>query len=223
MRTYVRLKMAYPAYVKDKARQLRTEKKLTIDELSERLMIPRTTVFGWVRDLEIPRKPNTGWPTAAQKKGTATMQARYRIRRELAYKQGRDEFRILCEQPTFRDFVCMYIGEGYKRDRNTVSICNSDPAVIRLATHWIRELTEHPIGFEFQYHADQDPSDICAFWGSLLDVDPSAIKFQRKSNSGKLRGRIWRSKHGVLQVRTSDTYLRARIDAWMDAIRGEWP
>lgn len=215
--------MAYPAYIREKARQLRIEKKLTIDELAERLAIPRTTIFGWVRDLEIPRKPNSGWPAGAREKGTRSMQLRYRALRELAYKQGHDEFPALSAQPTFRDFVCMYIGEGFKRDRNVVSICNSDPAVVRLGAYWIRKLTEHPIEFAFQHHADQDPSELCAFWGDLLRVDPSAIKFQRKSNSKGLTGRTWRSKYGVLQVRTSDTYLRARIDAWMDAVRGGWP
>ena len=117
----------------------------------------------------------------------------------------------------------MYIGEGFKRDRNVVSICNSDPAIIRLGTYWIRRFTDHSIEFAFQHHADQNPKAICEFWGELLDVDADRIKFQRKSNSGKLTGRTWRSKYGVLQVRTSDTYLRARIDAWMDAVRGEWP
>lgn len=215
--------MAYPAYIREKARELRAEKKLTIDELAERLAIPRTTIFGWVRDLEIPRKPNDGWPVSAQKKGTRAMQVRFWALREMAYKQGRDEFPALVLQPTFRDFVCMYIGEGFKRDRNVVSICNSDPAVIRLGAHWIRRFTEHPVAFAFQHHADQNPVQICEFWGELLGVDSSEIKFQRKSNSGKLSGRSWRSKYGVLQVRTSDTSLRARIDAWMDAVRGEWP
>jgi hypothetical protein len=56
----------------------------------------------------------------------------------------------------------------------------------------------------------------------LLPVDPESIKFQRKSNSGQLAGRIWRSKYGVLQVRVSDTYLRARLDAWMDRVRADW-
>ncbi len=214
--------MAYPAYVREKARELRREKKLTIDELAERLAIPRTTVFGWVRDLEIPRKPNTSWPTAAQKKGTATMQARYRVKRELAYKEGRDEFPILCAQPTFRDFVCMYIGEGYKRNRNVVSIGNSDPTVVVLGAGWIRRLSDHPVTYSFQHHADQDPKKLCTFWGDLLNVEPSSIKFQRKSNSGRLSGRTWRSRYGVLQVRVDDTYLRARLDAWMDCIRFEW-
>jgi Helix-turn-helix len=215
--------MAYPTYIREKARELRTKKKLTIDELAERLAIPRTTIYGWVRDLEIPRKPNDGWPESARRKGTRSMQMRFWALREMAYKQGRDEFAVLALQPTFRDFVCMYIGEGFKRDRNVVSICNSDPAVIRLGAHWIRRFTEHPVAFAFQHHTDQNPVEICEFWGELLGVDAGEIKFQRKSNSGKLSGRSWRSKYGVLQVRTSDTYLRARIDAWMDAIRGEWP
>jgi predicted DNA-binding transcriptional regulator AlpA len=215
--------MAYPSYIREKARQLRSDKKLTIDELSERLAIPRTTIYGWVRDLEIPRKLNTGWSGSAREKGTQAMQLRYRALRELAYKEGHDEFPVLSVQPTFRDFVCMYIGEGYKRDRNVVSICNSDPAVIRLGDYWIRKLTGHPIELAFQHHADQNPSELCAFWGELLGVDPSTVKFQRKTNSGRLKGRTWRSKYGVLQVRTSDTYLRARIDAWMDAVRGGWP
>ena len=216
--------MAYPAYIKEKARELRKERKLTIDELAERLALPRTTIYYWVRDLPIPGSGSgNGWPESARRKGNRAMRAKFRALREAAYRQGRDEFPILLEQPTFRDFVCMYIGEGYKRDRNMVSICNSDPAVIRLGAAWIRQLASNPIGFEFQHHADQDPQEICAFWGDLLKIEPSMIKFQRKSNSGKLAGRAWRSKHGVLQVRTADTYLRARLDAWMDEVRAEWP
>jgi hypothetical protein len=77
----------------------------------------------------------------------------------------------LLDKPTFRDFVCMYIGEGYKRSRNVVSICNSDPAVIRLGATWIRQLSDHRMACSFQYHADQEPRELCAFWGRLLDVD----------------------------------------------------
>lgn len=212
--------MAYPAYVKEKARELREKKKLTIDELAERLAIPRTTIYYWVRDLPIGTTQTQ--TLAAFRAGQVTKEI-HRRRRAAAYEQGRNEFPILLEQPTFRDFVCMYIGEGFKRNRNAVSICNSDPAVIRLGTHWIRRFASNPVRFSFQHHADQDPREICVFWGKLLDVEPTAIKFQRKSNSGKLAGRVWRSKHGVLQVRTADTYLRARLEAWMDGIRGEWP
>lgn len=48
--------MAYPAYVREKARELRITKKLTIDELAERLSLSRTSIYYWVRDIPIPRR-----------------------------------------------------------------------------------------------------------------------------------------------------------------------
>jgi DNA-binding XRE family transcriptional regulator len=212
--------MAYPAYIRDKARKLRVEKKLTIDELADRLAVSRTTVYYWVSDL--PIGPTEKQTLAAYRAGQVTRRI-HRVRRAVAYEQGRCEYATLLKETTFRDFVCMYIGEGYKRNRNVVSICNSDPRVIRLGAIWISRLASNPVTFSFQHHVDQDPDKLCAFWGDLLGVEPSAIRFQRKSNSGRLKSRIWRSKYGVLQVRTADTYLRARLQAWMDCIRAEWP
>jgi hypothetical protein len=61
--------------------------------------------------------------------------------REQAYEEGRAGFHLLAVDPTFRDFVCMYMSEGYKRSRNTVAICNSDPRVVQLGATWITRLT----------------------------------------------------------------------------------
>jgi hypothetical protein len=67
------------------------------------------------------------------------MSRRYRLLREAAYEQGEAEFELLASDPSFRDFVCLYIAEGYKRNRNRVSVANSDPSVIVPCTRWIRE------------------------------------------------------------------------------------
>jgi hypothetical protein len=150
------------------------------------------------------------------------MQRKYRLLREEAYKQGLCEFDELAADPTFRDFVCLYIAEGYKRNRNVVSICNSDPAVMRVATRWIRRLTDKQLRFSIQYHADQDLDELRDFWGRTLDIAPDVIKLQRKSNSNQLTGRSWRSRHGVLNAFVHDTMLRARMQAWTDRLRGDW-
>lgn len=218
--------MAHPDYIKQKAIQLRTEKKLTIDEIAERLSLPRTTVFYWVGDIEIPRKPKA-WTASpklreAQALGTAAMQEKYRKIREEAYEQGRAEFEELASDRTFRDFVCMYLGEGYKRSRNDVAIANSDPAVVVLGNRWIKELGSNKIRYEVQYHADQDLAVLRKFWGDLLEVSHELINVQRKSNSNRLKGRSWRSEHGVLTVSMGDTRFRARLQAWMDLLRDEW-
>jgi hypothetical protein len=78
-------------------------------------------------------------------------------------------------EPTFRDFVCLYIAEGSKRNRNRVALCNSDPAVIRVATSWMRRMTDKPLKFAIQHHANQDLHELSKFWSGALDIEPSAL------------------------------------------------
>src|SRR5918999_1032157 len=100
MRTFVR--MAHPAYIREKARELRVERRLSIVEIAERLALPKTTVFYWVRDLplERPRRDNPDT-------GARAMQSKFRLLREEAYREGRG---VVPTQSgpagTFRDFVC---------------------------------------------------------------------------------------------------------------------
>jgi excisionase family DNA binding protein len=215
--------MAHPAYLREKARSLRIERKLTIDELAERLALSRSTIYYWVRDLPIPgSRPGGGWPESAHRAAGRAIKRKYRLLREAAYEEGVQSFDELAADQSFRDFVCMYIAEGYKRDRNRVSICNSDDAVLHLALRWIHRLTDRPPEFSIQYHADQDLSAVRVFWEQALGIGRDAIRFQRKSNSGQLKGRQWRSRHGVLTVRVHDTYFRSRLQAWMDRLRSDW-
>jgi AcrR family transcriptional regulator len=213
----------HPEFVREKARQLRVSKRLTVDQLAERLGVSRTTIHYWVRDLPLPTSgPGGEWPEAARRKGTKAMQAKNRRLREEAYEEGRGSFSTMAVDPAFRDFVCMYIGEGSKRVRNEVALCNSDPAVIRLADRWIKRLAVNKVRYGLQYHADQHVSALARFWAGQVDCEPDAIRLQRKSNSNQLTGRTWRSIHGVLTVSVGDTLLRARLEAWMDCARESW-
>ncbi|HXW59178.1 MAG TPA: hypothetical protein VEJ23_06835 [Solirubrobacteraceae bacterium] len=215
--------MAHAPHLRDKARSLRIQHRLTIDELARRLALSRSTIYYWVRDLPIPGSgPGGGWPESARRKGTRAMRRKYRLLREEAYREGIASFDALVQDPTFRDFVCMYIGEGSKRRRSAVAICNSDPAVMRLAASWLKRLTSKPLIVSIRCHADQDLNELCGFWGTVVGIDPSVIRAQRKSNSNRLAGRNWRSAHGVLTLTAHDTLLRARMGAWIDRVEAEW-
>lgn len=165
----------HPLYLRAKARQLRVDKKLTIDELAECLALPRTTIYYWVRDLPVSRKTRAEWPESARLAGGRAVRKKFRLLREAAYTEGRASFVDLCADSTFRDFVNLYIAEGYKRCRNSVSLSNSDPVVIRLATHWIRRFTKNPIDYRIAYHQDQDLGELQAFWGAELGIRPGSI------------------------------------------------
>jgi hypothetical protein len=210
--------VAYPAYVREKARSLRVEKKLSLTEIASRLSLPKTTIYYWISDLPLGRPRST----AGQRKGTRRMRTNFAVRRAAAYLQGRIEYSDLISEPTFRDFVCLYMAEGYKRSRNTVSVCNSDPAIVVLCARWVRRFARNPVRYSIQYHADQDLDGLQDFWGQQLSVDPKQIVLQRKSNSGRLSGRVWRSQYGVLSVCAHDTLFRARLEAWIHSLQDEW-
>src|SRR5262245_23982066 len=106
--------------------------------------------------------------------------------------------------------------EGATRNRHIVSFLNSDWRVVRLAQRWLKRLSGKRMEYAMQYRADQDVDELQRYWADLLKIAPEQIKPQRKSNSGQLSGRNFRSVHGLLTVRTTDTYLRARLEAWID-------
>jgi AraC-like DNA-binding protein len=209
--------MAYPRYVREKARELRCEKHLSIDEIADRLALSRTTVYYWVRGMPLGRRRRDNPHPGARK-----MLAKHRRLREEAYELGYWEFPRLLNHPTFRDFVALYIAEGYKRNRNTVTICNSDASVMQIGTLWIRRYSRRKLNFSVQFHVDQNLTELTRYWGNALEISPEEIKLQRKTNSGRLRSRVWRSRYGVIAVRASDTLFRARLQGWMDRLREEW-
>lgn len=199
--------------------ELRKERGMALDDIAERLAISRTTVFYWVKDLPIPQTEKQS--AVRQKASDANRQRAWQLRMD-AYRSGYELFPKLSQEPNFREFICMYIGEGYKRSRNSVSICNSDPAVVELGMKWIVRFSRNPVGSSVRYHADQSLLALRTFWSSWLDIEPDVIGVHRKSNSGQLAGRRWRSRHGVLTVRSCDTYFRAQLQAWMDLVKFEW-
>lgn len=210
-------------HLRAKAIELRTKHQMTLDDIIEWLALPRATVYYWIKDIPIPRTERQ-IQNSGQKLGTAAMQAKFAARREAAYQQGLDELPELLQDVTFRDFVVLYMAEGTKRDRNSVSFVNSDARMVKLAHRWMYQLTTNKEGLDYriQYHIDHDESELKAYWAEVLGISPDVIKTMRKSNSGQLAKRQWRSEHGLMTVRVGDTYFRSRLEAWMDIIKSQW-
>jgi hypothetical protein len=166
--------------------------------------------------------PPTPRRRAAAEAAAHANREKHKQLRDAAYMEGRRSFDVLAREATFQDFVCMYVGEGYKKSRHQVSLGNSDPAVVKLAYHWIQRFARNKVTFSIAYHADQSLPSLRKFWAKELGIDPADIRLQRKSNSGQLNGRKWRSRYGVMTVGACDTLLRARLQGWIDCVQEQW-
>jgi hypothetical protein len=151
------------------------------------------------------------------------MQAKYAAKRQAAYEDGLAEAPSLLQDADIRDFVVLYLAEGYRKDRNCVAFSNSNPRMIFFANKCLRRLaTNQHFYYSFQYHADQDPEYLKLFWADYLSIDAACIHPVRKTNSGQLRGRRFACEYGVFMIQVGETLLRARLQALMDVVQKQW-
>jgi hypothetical protein len=232
------------------ARSLRVEQQLTVDELAARLSLPRSTIYYWVRDLPLrrgvpdgtdgegPGRRGSGLEESApepaaredgqergagmvpQRAGGPTSRKVSRARSDAAYEEGLASFEELSAQPTFRDFICIYLVEGDQCDRTHVALTNSDPAVMRLVSRWIRRLTDRALLLSLQYGPGQSLKELRRFWSETIGAEPRTIRVCCLTEGGS-DGQPG-PPHGVLTVTVDDTLLRARLQGWIQRTRETW-
>jgi hypothetical protein len=206
---------------------------LTVDQLAARLALPRSTIYYWVRDLPLRERRGGGrggrGPRGGSARlgrggeGSAVAKRVPRAAQDAAYAEGLSSYEELAAQPTFRDFVCLYITQGDQRDRTRVALTNSDPAVMRLVNRWLWRLTDKSPFLSIHYEPDQSLNELRRFWSETIGAEARTIRVQQGASTGAPpEGPSWRSRHGVLTVTVDDTLLRARLQAWMYRTRESW-
>lgn len=207
--------MAHARYLRQMARSLRVEQRLTVDELAVRLSLPRSTIYYWVRDL--PLGDGACGDTHREASGRVS-----RASRDAAYEEGLETFEELSAQPTFRDFVCIYLVQGEHRDRTRVALTNSDPAVMRLVSRWLRRLTDKAPFLSLRYGPGQSLRELRRFWGEVTGAEPRSIRVRGSCAEGPGEDPAPGPPHGRLTVAVEDTLLRARLQGWMHRARESW-
>ena len=209
-------------HIRTKAVQLRRSKHLTLDQISQRLGVSRTTVFYWIKNVKIPAAKLLRIRRRSLKRGALNNKKKHAKLRADAYTQGRTEAESALKNQLNRDFAVMYLCEGCRRGRWVIGVSNSNPTVIALAQEWMKKHTPKALDYVLQIHDDIKPETAIRHWTKRLGINKNRIKVIIKSNSGRLSGRVWRCLHGVMHIRYNDTYMKCRLDAWMDHIQAKW-
>jgi hypothetical protein len=207
-------------HLKEKAKKLR-ENGYSLSDICERLNKGKSTVFYWIKNTEI------------KKKNIFIKRSKQRIKKNciIAGKAVSKKYEIIHEEykktavklweeslknnSDFRLFLMYYACEGYRKNKWVVSLCNSDPSLIKYCTLWFQKINirHKEMKYKIQLHVDQNEKEIKKFWKNFLNIN--TIKTIRKSNSGKMSGRNWNSKYGVLNIFFCDAYIKTMIDEWI--------
>ena len=98
-------------HIKEKAIQLRVEKNLKVREIAEMLSVSVGKVSEWLRDY--PARPREKVRTPAQLDADERNRERAAAKRQEAYDEGWAEAPELFKDPEFRDFINLYLAEGF--------------------------------------------------------------------------------------------------------------
>ena len=156
--------------------------------------------------------------SALRERGTSGLS---REERMAAYERGVTEFSRLTRDPTFRDFVGLYVAQGWRRSRAMVAVTSSDPAAAALSAHWIGRLSARRVDYRLEFGPGQDLVELVRFWARHLGVPHGQIRLQRRLGEAS-GGEDCMPRFGRMTVRTHDAVLGVRLQAWMDEVRGSW-
>jgi hypothetical protein len=170
---------------------------LSMTVIERRLGIPRSTLSGWFRTVEITEEQRLqlmknsydGWAKARVKaieshrtqKALRLLAARKEAVKTLSKIELTDEVLDLA-------FAMLYLGEGTKN--GTTSLASSDPMILRFVLAVLRKnyaLDASKVSCELHLRMDQDSDELKLYWSKELGVPPSRFKYVAfdKRSAGK--------------------------------------
>jgi hypothetical protein len=213
-------------HLKEKAFKLR-ENGYSLPDICKRLNKGKSTVYYWIKNVTV-KKTNVFLTRTALKikKNCTKLGKALRIKYEKVHKEYKNIAIELWENrfknnTDFKLFLMYYACEGDRKSKWAIGLCNSDPSLIQYCAFWFKKINirNKPIDYSIQLHIDQNEEEVKNYWKKLLNI--IEIKTIRKSNSGKMSGRNWNSKYGVLSVRFYDAYLKTMINVWISLLKNE--
>jgi len=217
---------------KSKALKLRLKGK-SINEISERLNVPKSTVGVWCRDIRLGPKQIKRLAERIKSgsyKGRMKFLERIREERmkevEFLQKQGIKEIGKLNKRDLFIAGVAMYWSEGYTyQTGDAVGFTNSDPKMILFILNWFKEICKIPIDkFSLQVKINKihknRVKEVEKYWSRITGIPKHQfIKTVLIDSKIKKVYPNHSTHYGTLRIVVRQgTRLRRRINGWIDGL-----
>ena len=193
-------------------------------EIKKLVNVSKGSLSLWLRNVPLSDKQILG---LKKKKEAAVERYRetMRLKREKKYKKyyenQKRKWLPLSQREEFMAGLFLYWGEGGKASRNTVSINNTDPSVVKFALYWITHSLKVPTGkVKVQVHLynDMDVDKELEFWSMELGI--SRKQFVRPYIKETKRANIDQKGfgHGTCGLLVHNTVLKENVLMALKAI-----
>lgn len=213
----------YTKKIKEKARNLRKQ-GWSIGEISRKIKIPKNTLSGWIKDIQLTDKQKKRIRQKIIDSGTIgrslAVKANYeKIQR---WKQRIREKVSFFEHVPFQNIetgrlICgiLYLCEGAKYPASRfLYFGNSDPKIILFFINLLRKcykIDENKLRFSIGYRYDQNYDKLKKYWSKLIPIPKS--KCLRSKPDIRTKGKPTKRKDymGICRIIYYDTSLQFEL------------
>ena len=216
--------------LKEKAINLR-KKGFSYSEILKEVPVAKSTLSLWLQDIGLAKKQKqllTEKKKRAQRKGAeARREQRITLTRVIKHR-ARKEISEISKRDLWITGIALYWGEGAKEKRKAaqVSLCNTDPRLIKIFLRWLNEIceiSESDINFRIHLHKNSRnrARKVQKYWSQTTGF--SIKRFDKitwkKHNVKTKRVNTGDCYFGLLEVRVkSSTNLNRKIAGWIEGI-----
>lgn len=215
---------------KTQAIQLRRKGK-SYNEISRLLVVPKSTLSVWFRDLRLSKVDRQRLMTRAQQHWAENI-IRYnksraqeaRRKTQHAISSAAKEISTLSPRELWLMGLALYWAEGGKTDRWRLRFSNTDPSMIRLMMRFSRKVcrvTQDKFSAQIQLHPHVSETQAKHFWSQATGIPyQQFIRSQRvvsRGSNGKRPSR--RSPYGTLHILVTGVEARNRVMGWISGLQ----
>jgi hypothetical protein len=203
---------------------------LSYREIREIIPVPRGTLSGWCRDIELtPEQAERIERNRKDQYLRLLVGKRRRTKRldEIAAirNAGQVEGRTLAADPDWVAGVVAYWAEGSKRD-NELGFSNSDPEMIALFISWARRYLALEIDrftISLHLHSGQDETERKTFWSNVTGLSMGQFRktYIKPEGTGHRKNILYNGTASIRVTRSTDLFHR--VTGWMAAVRESLP
>jgi len=209
----------YPIRFVESARVWRA-KGFTFSEIQNKLhkKIPKGTLSWWFRGIELPsfyankvRRLNLDALALGRQKAVSVNRERRRFYLEDIHNRNRNLSKVLRQRDVSKLFLAaLYLGEGAKKNRGSLTFANSDPGITALFLRLMRAvypINESKFRCTVLCRADQNLNRLNAFWSKTTQIPLQ--QFYGARIDARTRGKVTENKNykGVCRI----DYFSAKV------------
>lgn len=190
-------------------------------EITVELGVAKSTLSEWFKGVDFSEAIRAELTKKAVKKSTKHITELNRVRGialgvhyEMAEKEALKEMKLFRNVPLFTTALALYWGEGDKMSKNQIRITNTDPRMLRIFVAFLDKfcgIQREKIRLALFRYPDLSEQKCKRYWSRELGITTF-----HKTQVLPSRQKTKRLPHGICTVVVSNTFLKKKIDTWID-------